>query len=65
MDIYEGDIVKHFVESEHLDQFDWITVLGQVKIIDGCWCVYNERYPLFGFKNEVIGSIHSNPELIK
>jgi hypothetical protein len=59
-EIYEGDIVKHIIESDYLGKEDWEIVTGAVKMIDGCWCVGEARYPLFSFKNEVLGNIYEN-----
>lgn len=57
-EIYEGDIVCHYIKSEFLDQSDWNTIKGEVKFINGCWCVEENRYPLFAFKNEIISNVH-------
>lgn len=53
--IYGGDIVRHYTENE---KGDCIPIDGEVKMINGCWCVGDERYPLFAFPNELIGNIH-------
>lgn len=58
--IFEGDVVKHIIESEYLELEDWKTVTGAVKMIDGCWCVGEKQYPLFSFTNEVLGNIYEN-----
>lgn len=58
VDIYEGDLVRHCVFSEFLDKSDWINIEGEVKLINGLWCVKSEQYPLFAFQNEVIGNMY-------
>ncbi len=57
-EIYEGDIVEHDVQSNYLDISDWELIKGEVVFINGLWCVCSECHPLWGFNNEVIGSIH-------
>lgn len=64
VEIYEGDMVYHLIESEFLEKEDWTLKTDKVVLISGAWCVGSERYPLYGFKNEVIGNIHENPELL-
>jgi len=59
-DIYGGDIVIQNIQSEYLDVSDWKQIKGEVKQINGLWCVGKEHYPLFAFENEVIGNIHDN-----
>lgn len=59
-DIYGGDIVVQNIQSEYLDVSDWKQVKGEVKQINGLWCVGKEHYPLFAFKNEIIGNIHKH-----
>ena len=54
VDIYENDLVEHIIESEYLDKADWDTITDNVILINGCWCVGAEQYPLFAFKNEVL-----------
>jgi hypothetical protein len=58
-DIYEKDIVRHYVQSEFLDEEDWEIIEGEVKLINGLWCVKDEKYPLYGFENEIIGNVYS------
>lgn len=65
VEIYESDVVVHYIQSEFLDESDWDVIKGEVKMINGLWCVDQERYPLFAFKNEVLGNIHQKPELLK
>ena len=64
VDIYEGDIVIHHVESEFLEREDWAVIESKVLIIDGAWCVGLSKYPLYGFLNVVVGNIHENKDLI-
>ena len=58
VEIYEGDIVEHDVQSYYLDISDWELIKGEVVFINGLWCVCSECHPLWGFNNEVIGNIH-------
>jgi hypothetical protein len=64
VDIYEDDVVIHFVESEFLEREDWEIVKAAVVSIKGQWCVGASQYPLYAFPNSVIGNIHENPELL-
>lgn len=64
VEIYEGDIVRQLIKSEYLDESDWLTIIGVVNILDGCWCINEGCYPLFCFSNEVIGNIYENKNLI-
>lgn len=57
-EIYAGDIVDHYVESNNLHLDDWEIVTGPVLMINGQWCVKSEQYPLYGFRNKVIGNVH-------
>lgn len=54
VDIYENDLVKHSIESDFLEKEDWDIITDKVTLINGCWCVGTEQYPLFSFKNEVL-----------
>ena len=64
VDIYEGDNVIQYIESEFLDRSDWRIIEGSVLFLDGEWCVGSTKYPLYGFPNRVIGNIHENKDLI-
>ena len=58
-DIYANDIVKHYVQSEFLEKEDWEIVEGVVRFINGVWCVEDEKYPLYGFENELLGNTYT------
>lgn len=58
--IFEGDKVIHDIHSLHLDISDWEKINGEVKLIDGLWCVEYTKYPLYSFENEITGNIHDN-----
>jgi hypothetical protein len=64
VDIYDGDNVIQYIESEFLDSSDWRIIEGSVLFIDGEWCVGSTKYPLYGFPNRVIGHIHENKDLL-
>ena len=64
IEIYEGDIVIQDIKSMYLAEEDWIEVKGEIKIIEGQWTVGLKQYALYGFKNEVIGNIYENKDLL-
>lgn len=67
-EIYEGDIV----EKEIMELlFDDSKLIGVVKMIEGCWCVVNDKKKVAKSLwsetdvNRVIGNIYENPELLE
>lgn len=67
--IYAGHIVRQ--ESLDPDLCRNRTLIGEVKMIDGSWCIVNEKKeecrPLFSetATNKVIGDVYQNPELLE
>ncbi|QWQ47355.1 YopX family protein [Bacillus velezensis] len=68
--IYAGDIVKQ-EETATGGLFGPEPFIGEVKMIDGSWCIVNEKKeecrPLFSetATNKVIGDIYQDPELLE
>ncbi|WP_127010317.1 YopX family protein [Bacillus velezensis] len=68
--IYAGDIVKQ-EETAPGGLFGPEPFIGEVKMIDGSWCIVNEKKeecrPLFSetATNKVIGDVYQNPELLE
>ena len=67
-EIYEGDVVeKEIMESI----FDDSKLIGVVKMIEGCWCVVDDKKKVAKYLwsetdvNRVIGNIYENPELLE
>nr|DAS36996.1 MAG TPA: YopX protein [Caudoviricetes sp.] len=67
-EIYEGDIVeKEIMESI----FDNSKLIGVVKIIEGCWCVVNDKKKVAKNLwsetdvNRVIGNVYENKNLLE
>lgn len=67
-EIYEGDIVeKEIMESI----FDDSKLIGVVKMIDGCWCVVNDKKKVAKYLwsetdvNRVIGNVYENKNLLE
>lgn len=52
--IFEGDMVKQYIQSECLDVSDLDIIKDRVVLIDGCWCIGCSTYPLYGFENEIM-----------
>jgi uncharacterized phage protein (TIGR01671 family) len=67
MDIYEGDIIRH--EDFSIGCTVDLNITGVVKMVDGSWCVERGDNGDYLFTetgtNEVLGSIHENPELLE
>lgn len=68
--IYAGDIVQQ-EETAPGGLFGPEPFIGEVKMIDGSWCIVNEIKeecrPLFSetATNKVIGDVYQNPELLE
>ncbi|MFP3683928.1 YopX family protein [Bacillus sp. SIMBA_026] len=68
--IYAGDIVQQ-EETAPGGLYDPQPFIGEVKMIDGSWCIVNEKKeecrPLFSetATNKVIGDVYQNPELLE
>lgn len=66
-EIYEGDIV----EKEIMEPFEESKFIGVVQMIEGCWCVVNDKKLLAKNLwdetdvNSVIGNIYDNPKLLE
>lgn len=67
-EIYEGDIVEvEIMESI----FDDSKLIGVVEMIEGCWCVVNDKKKVAKNLwsetdvNRVIGNIYENKELLE
>ena len=66
-EIYEGDIV----EKEIMEPFEESKFIGVVQMIEGCWCVVNDKKLLAKNLwdetdiNSVIGNIYNNPKLLE
>lgn len=67
-EIYEGDIVEvEIMESI----FDDSKLIGVVEMIEGCWCVVNDKKKVAKNLwsemdvNHVIGNVYENPELLE
>lgn len=67
-EIYEGDIVeKEIMES----LFDDSKLIGVVEMIEGCWCVVNDKKKVAKNLwsetdvNRVIGNVYENKELLE
>lgn len=75
IEICEGDIVeKEFMEPWIEEWLEDTKFTGIVEMIDGCWCVVNEKkkkgerlWTLWSETdvNRVIGNIYENPELLE
>jgi len=67
-EIFEGDIVRQ-VRTQPTTENETIT--GVVTMIEGAWLIMNDNKQLASYlwsetdKNEVIGSIYENPELLE
>lgn len=60
-EVWESDIVEQTIESPYLEREDWEIVVGEVKVINGEWCVGSIQYPLFTqFCTKVLGNKHQN-----
>ncbi|MFG6315949.1 YopX family protein [Bacillus velezensis] len=68
--IYARDIVQQ-EETAPGGLYDPEPFIGEVKMIDGLWCIVNEKKgecrPLFfeTATNKVIGDVYQNPELLE
>ena len=67
-EIFEGDVVRQ-VRTQPTTENETIT--GVVTMIEGAWLIMNDNKQLASYlwsetdKNEVIGSIYENPELLE
>lgn len=67
-EIFEGDIVRQ-VRTQPTTENETIT--GVVTMIEGAWLIMNDNKQLASYlwsetdKNEVIGNIYENPELLE
>lgn len=67
-EIYEGDIVEVEIMEQWLDDSK---LIGVVKMIEGCWCVVNDKKKVAKNLwsetdvNRVIGNIYENKELLE
>lgn len=71
-EIYEGDIVeKEFMEPWIEEWLEDTKFIGIVEMIDGCWCVVNEKKKKCEYLwsetdvNHVIGNIYENKNLLE
>ncbi|GLI90724.1 YopX family protein [Bacillus subtilis] len=68
--IYAGDIVQQ-EETELGSPYGPGKFIGEVKMIEGQWCIVNEKKeearPLFSetATNQLIGDVYQNPELLE
>ncbi|MGG1243066.1 YopX family protein [Bacillus cabrialesii] len=68
--IYAGDVVQQ-EETAPGGLYGPEPFIGEVKMIDGSWCIVNEKKeecrPLFSetATNKVIGDVYQNPELLE
>ncbi|RUS01130.1 hypothetical protein EFW58_01161 [Bacillus velezensis] len=68
--IYAGDIVEQ-EETAPGGLYEPQPFIGEVKMIDGSWCIVNEKKeecrPLFSetATNKVIGDVYQNHELLE
>lgn len=60
--IFAGDNVTQIIVSDFLHPDDWVKVSGTVRMIDGCWCVGKAGYPLYAFKNKLVGNSFEDPD---
>ena len=60
--IFASDNVVQTIAGEHLHKEDWERVSGTVKMIDGCWCVGEYRYPLYAFPCVLVGNAFEDPD---
>ena len=67
-EIYEGDIIEKEVMELWIKNTE---LIGVVKMIDGCWCVANDKMKVAEYLwdetdvNRVIGNIYENPKLLE
>ncbi|WHY08285.1 YopX family protein [Bacillus subtilis] len=68
--IYAGDVVQQ-EETAPGGSYGPEPFIGEVKMIDGSWCIVNEKKeecrPLFSetATNKVLGDVYQNPELLE